>query len=90
MSWNYRVAKKTLCGVEVFGVVEVYYNTDGEIWATSDFVTLGNTDEFGDLFDTVLKIKQAASDVHRKGDEAILNLDTIKYAKQEVEEDDEQ
>lgn len=89
MSWNYRVAKKTLCGVEVFGMVEAYYNEDDEIWATSGFITIGNAGSFKDLFDTVMLLHSAVIINEHVLEEAILNLDTIKYAKQEVEEDNE-
>lgn len=45
MYWNYRVAKKKRDDVIVYGLVEVYYNDEGEAEGWTDFVSLEGEDE---------------------------------------------
>lgn len=47
MTWNYRIIKKHLNGIDVFEVHEVYYKTDGSIaaWTENSIIPTGDTVE---------------------------------------------
>lgn len=47
MSWNYRIMRRVICGVEVHEIHEVYYNPDGSIkaWTESSITPTGENIE---------------------------------------------
>ena len=84
MSWKYRIGRKTLkCKVDLsddyyeedcFGIVECYYNEEGEIYATTEhFIELWE-ENLEDLKWSFEKMKEAF-------DQEVLDLDNIVYAK---------
>ena len=84
MSWNYRIGRKTLkCKIDLsndyyeedcFGIVECYYNEEGEIYATTErFIELWE-ENLEDLKWSFEKIKEAF-------DKEVLDLDNIDYVK---------
>lgn len=81
MTWNYRLAKKTVgkgtsFECTLYGVVEAYYNEDGSIWATSEnFQQIGGLDNVEDILWT---LETMLNDV--KLGREVIDLDTITYA----------
>jgi hypothetical protein len=53
MSWNYRVAKKVGKDFDVYGIVEVYYDTDGSVKGWTDFIDPNGWDDISDLKGTL-------------------------------------
>ena len=84
MSWEYRIGRKTLkCKVDLsndhyeedcFGIVECYYNDEGEIYATTEHFTNPYGETLGELKWFFEKMKEAF-------DKEVLDLDNIVYAK---------
>lgn len=84
MSWNYRIARKTLkCKVDLsndyyeedqYGIVECYYNEEGEIYATTErFI-----EPYGE---TLEELKWSFDKMKEAFDKEVLDLDNIVYAK---------
>lgn len=82
MSWNHRVIKKTYpSGEESYGIHEVYYNENGEIYAhTTDPIDL-NCETLDDL-------KQYIQWCLKACEKPILIDGEIKFAKDELSEID--
>ena len=84
MSWNYRVGyKKLKCKVDLSndyyeedqcGIVECYYNEEGEIYATTEHFIEPYGETLEDLKWSFDKMKEAF-------DKEVLDLDSIVYAK---------
>lgn len=83
MSWDYRIGRKTLkCKVylsndhyeeDCFGIVECYYNDEGEIAFTSV--------EFQEPYgETLEKLKWSFDKMKEAFDKEVLDLDNIVYA----------
>lgn len=84
MSWEYRVGcKKLKCKVDLsndyyeedcFGIVECYYNEEGEIYATTEHFIEPYGETLEDLKWSFDKMKEAF-------DKEVLDLGSIVYAK---------
>lgn len=83
MSWNYRVGYKKLkvdidlsndvYEEDCFGIVETYYNDQGEIYAT--------TEQFVEPYgETLEELKWSFEKMKEAFDKPVLDLDTIVYA----------
>lgn len=59
MSWNYRVSTKTVDGVVLYGVVEVYYDSDGNANGWTDFVDPNGWEDIDDLKGTLSLMLEA-------------------------------
>ena len=84
MSWNYRIGRKTLkCKIDLsndyyeedcFGIVECYYNEEGEIYATTErFI-----EPYGE---TLEELKWSFDKMKEAFDKEVLDLDNIDYVK---------
>ena len=84
MSFNYRIGKKTLeysvdlsndiYEEDCYGVVEAYYNDNGEIVFTSEKIQL----PYGE---TLEELKASFEDMQKAFELPVLDLDNIVYAK---------
>lgn len=84
MSWNYRIGRKTLkykvdlsddyYEEDQYGIVECYYNEEGEIYATTERFIEPYGETLEDLKRSFEKMKEAF-------DKEVLDLDNIVYAK---------
>lgn len=95
MSWNYRICKKTLEGnnhvAVVYGIHEAYYNDNGEIWGVTENPIMVLTDIVLDLDekeeDAVKDLKETMRYITKALEEPILDLDTLKFAKPDFQEE---
>lgn len=53
MSWNYRYTKQVKHDVEVYGIVEVYYDDEGNVSGWTDFINPNDWEELSDLKGTL-------------------------------------
>lgn len=53
MSWNYRYTKQVKNDVEVYGIVEVYYDNEGNVNGWTDFIDPNDWEELSDLKGTL-------------------------------------
>ena len=53
MTWNYRYTKKVKNEVEVYGIVEVYYDKEGNVTAWSNFIDPNDWEDLSDLKGTL-------------------------------------
>ena len=82
MTWNYRIGKKTVEyefdgrkeSEDIYGIYEAYYNDDGEIYAT----TVEGMEPHGE---TLEELKSDFEMMQEAFNKEVLDLDTIKYAK---------
>lgn len=69
---------------------EVYYNQDGSIWAVSENGISAHGEIDADVMDESDGLKDLKADLQRMQEctkKPILNLDTIEFAKHEIEND---
>lgn len=53
MSWNYRYTKQVKNDVELYGIVEVYYDNEGNVSGWTDFINPNDWEELSDLKGTL-------------------------------------
>ena len=90
MSWNYRVCRKRFEGFNPdlhdpddeysYGIYEVYYNDDGDIWANS----MEPMEPYGTSLES---IKECFSLMQQAFTKPLIDLDTIEYAERSDEKD---
>lgn len=59
MTWNYRVSKKSDKYGDIYGIVEVYYDNEGEVTGRSDFIDPNYWDNTEDLKGTLKLMLEA-------------------------------
>lgn len=59
MTWNYRVSKTHDSGEILYGIVEVYYDEEGEVVGWSDFIDPNYWDNPEDLKGTLKLMLEA-------------------------------
>lgn len=77
MYWNFRLAYKKDGEDTLWGIVEAYYNEQGEVtYTTENFVDCNNFECPGDVMDSLEAMREAC-------DKDPLDLDNLVYAKDE-------
>ena len=84
MSWNYRIARKTLkykvdlsndyYEEDCFGIIECHYNEQGKIYPTTERFIEPHGETLEELKGSFEKMKEAF-------DKEVLDLDNVVYAK---------
>jgi len=97
--WNYRICRKSVRSehrehpIYFYGLYEVYYNSDGSIWAVTENPVGTGCDRFEELGDTeewaIEEIRGALDKMLKATCNPIVDLDTIVYAPQENADDSE-
>lgn len=89
--WNFRVCREQYHGDvgASLSIREVYYNTDGSIWAVSaePIAAHGEMDEDLNESDAFKEVKADLQRMQECTKKSIINLDTIEFAEHEIDDD---